>query len=461
MSLSKNQTHLILLVSLSVGAAAGRLVPASGPRPASDLKPLSSGTQTTTADTAGNSQPPLSEPLANQSATQTFGEFDLQKQADVLKRLAGKPGKSLPPSSILLLAKMVPTLAAEQIETLLQETPSGKIEHEQVRRMLAERLAEIDPSRALELGKRLDDRDLLSAALNVIGEKDTAKALQFIQTLPEEQAKSVLTNYLQKIVGSRLGGSPLEVAKVLASLPAIKDLDWNGSHGVTEVLGNLLSKAAETSPANALATIKTLITELAPLKKDGDNQPFSEERLTHGILQGALNRLRASNPQAASAFFDAIPDASKTSWMFPEEALARFKAGGVDAAIALAEQQQNPEFAKRAASGAWWGLAQQDRQSAITWIESLPQGVFRQGVLNSVMMDAWMQSMSWGSDRAAIDAGAALLSKNSRMDYFASLMSDRRFGGRGSAPSELIAQLPISEDDKQELYRRIAPVKAK
>ena len=101
------------------------------------------------------------------------------------------------------------------------------------------------------------------------------------------------------------------------------------------------------------------------------------------------------------------------------------------------------------------------RQSAITWIESLPQGVFRQGVLNSVMMDAWMQSMSWGSDRAAIDAGAALLSKNSRMDYFASLMSDRRFGGRGSAPSELIAQLPISEDDKQELYRRIAPVKAK
>jgi hypothetical protein len=147
--------------------------------------------------------------------------------------------------------------------------------------------------------------------------------------------------------------------------------------------------------------------------------------------------------------------------MFPEEALARFKAGGVEAAIALAEQQQNPEFAKRAASGAWWGLAQQDRQSAITWIESLPQGVFRQGVLNSVMMDAWMQSMSWGSDRAAIDAGASLLSKNSRMDYFASLMSDRRFGGRGSAPSELIAQLPISEDDKQELYRRIAPVKAK
>jgi hypothetical protein len=81
-------------------------------------------------------------------------------------------------------------------------------------------------------------------------------------------------------------------------------------------------------------------------------------------------------------------------------------------------------------------------------------------VLNAVMWDAWNQSMSWGSDTAAIEAGARLLSKQSQMDYFASLMSSRRFGGRGSAPSEMIAQLPISEAERNELYRRIAPVKA-
>jgi hypothetical protein len=133
----------------------------------------------------------------------------------------------------------------------------------------------------------------------------------------------------------------------------------------------------------------------------------------------------------------------------------------VDAAIALAEKQSNEEFAKRAASGTWWGLAQQDRQNALAWIESLPQGPFRTGVLNAVMFDAWMQSMSWGSDRAAIEAGSKLLSKASQMDYFASLMSDRRFSGRGSSPSEMIAQLPISDEDKAELYRRIAPLRTK
>jgi hypothetical protein len=147
--------------------------------------------------------------------------------------------------------------------------------------------------------------------------------------------------------------------------------------------------------------------------------------------------------------------------MFPEEAYARFKNGGVEGAISLAEKQVNEEFAKRAASGAWWGLAQQDHPGAFAWIESLPPGAFRNGVLNAVLWDAWNQSMSWGSDRAAIEAGAQLLSKTSQMDYFASLLSDRRFWGRGSAPSEMIAQLPISEAEKRELYQRISPVKAK
>lgn len=461
MSLSKNQTLLILAGSLCVGAAAGRLVPAPGSRVAMDLATGPSEVQLPAEATSANSPAPPAEPLANQSETQEFSAFDLQKQTDILKRISSKAGINLPPSSILLLAKMVPTLPADRIEELLQETPSGKVEHEEVRRILAERLADIDPSRALELGKKLEDRSVLAAALTVIGEKDTAKALQFIQSLPKELGKGVLQDYFRKADAGTLGGSPLEVAKTLANLPVLQDLGWNGAHGVTETLGNLLSKTAATDPAAALATVKELVTELARLKKDGENQGFNPDRLTSGILQGALNRLRSENPQAASAFFDAIPDASKTSWMFPEEALSRFRTGGVDAAISLAEKQENPEFAKRAASGAWWGLAQQDRPTAMAWIESLPQGVFRQGVLNSVMMDAWMQSMSWGSDRAAIDAGAALLSKNSRMDYFASLMSDRRFGGRGSAPSELIAQLPISDDDKQELYRRVAPVKGK
>lgn len=227
------------------------------------------------------------------------------------------------------------------------------------------------------------------------------------------------------------------------------------------MLGSMLAEFAVKDPVALLAKVKGLASDLATLGKDPNDHASGPDALNHGILQGVLDELRTRDPRAASAFFDSIPDAAKTSWMFPVEALYRFREGGVDAAIALAEKQTNEDFTKRAASGVWWGLAQQDRPTALTWIESLPEGAFRQGVLRSVMMDAWMQSMSWGSDRAAIDAGAALLSKASQMDYYASLMSDRRFGGMGSAPSEIIAKLPLSESEKLELYRRVAPLKAK
>jgi hypothetical protein len=49
----------------------------------------------------------------------------------------------------------VPQLSADQTAALLQDLPSGKLENEDVRRFLVERLAELDPQRAMELGKTL------------------------------------------------------------------------------------------------------------------------------------------------------------------------------------------------------------------------------------------------------------------------------------------------------------------
>lgn len=399
--------------------------------------------------------------LSNRSEQARFGEFDLQKQADVLRRLAEKEGNSPSTSALALLAKIVPQLSADQAATLLEELPGGRLENVETRRFLAERLAELDAPRALEVGKKLGDNKMLGATLLVMGEEDAAKALAVVRTLPLEQGKEVLSSYLQQVGGAQMKGKALEVAAVLRDTPALKELGINGVFGVTDLLGGLLAQQGDQSPAAVLAAVKGLSAELSALKKDAADHTYDENALNHGMLQGFLKGLREADPKAASAFFDALPDSSKSQWMFAEEAHVRFKSGGVEAAIAFAENQANDEFAKRAASGVWGGLAQQDRAGAVHWIESLPPGAFRTGVLNAVMWDAWNQSMSWGSDRSAIEAGAQLLSKTSQMDYFASLMSDRRFLGRGSSPSEMIDQLPISEDDKRELYRRIAPVKAK
>lgn len=466
MKFSSRESAVILAGAFGVGVLAGWLK-----QPPGEAATAGPSRETAPAGGAPGAAPEGSAEVAqspsNQSEQEHFGDFELSKQADVLRRLSGKQGTGLPPSSLALLAKIVPHLSGDQAAALLQELPSGKIENEEVRRFLVERLAEVDPARAIELGKTLGDSKMMAVVVSVKAEEDAAAALSLLKGLPAERAKEALGSFFQDQQGSyrQIKGSASDFIAVLKDLPGAKELDWKNwgvVNGLTQIFGGLFSKDAGKDPASVIANIKAISGDLVSgLKQKGTDTTKEEADLVNMVLERAMGRLRVQNPQSASAFFDAIPEGLKTAWMFPVEALSRYKSNGADDAIALAEKQGNEEFAKRAASGAWWGVAQQDRQTALTWIESLPQGPFRTGVLNAVMFDAWMQSMSWGSDRAAIDAGAKLLSKSSQMDYFASLMSDRRFSGRGSSPSELIDQLPISDADKAEIYRRIAPLRSK
>ena len=473
MSFTSKQSVLILAGAFGVGALAGWLEQTKN-KEGTRLAFVEGAEQSGGAISkepgsahAPEAQGEASLPLANQSEREGFGDFELSKQADVLRRLSGKAGSVLPPSSLALLAKIVPQLSGDQAAALLQELPSGKIENEEVRRFLVERLAELDPARAVELGKTLGDSKMMAVVVSVKAEEDAAAALALLKGLPADRAKEALSNVLQdQQAGVRqIKGSVNDFIRVLKDLPGAEEIDWKSwgnSNGLSQILGGLIARDAEKDPVAAIAIVKATAADLVSgLKQNGSNMEKEEAGLVNMMLERMLGRLRAQSPQTASVFFDAIPDGLKTAWMFPVEALSRYKSNGVDDAIALAEKQSNEEFARRAASGAWWGVAQQDRQTALTWIESLPQGAFRTGVLNAVMFDAWMQSMSWGSDKAAIEAGAKLLSKSSQMDYFASLMSDRRFSGRGSSPSELMDQLPISDADKAEIYRRIAPLRSK
>jgi hypothetical protein len=141
------------------------------------------------------------------------------------------------------------------------------------------------------------------------------------------------------------------------------------------------------------------------------------------------------------------------------EAAARFRRGGVEEAVQFAEKQGKEQFTKNAAGGVWWSLSQLDRPAAMQWIETLPQGAFREGALNSLMQEAAFRSRSWGDSTETIRAGAELLSRASKLDYYAQLAGQSR--GPGISKSEFIASLPLPESDKSELRRRMAPIRAR
>jgi hypothetical protein len=173
---------------------------------------------------------------------------------------------------------------------------------------------------------------------------------------------------------------------------------------------------------------------------------------------GMMMELRELSPEAARRVFDSLSESEKNKFMVSLEAASRLREQGVDAAIRFAETQPGEGFLKEAAQGVWRGLAQQDRASALQWVDSLPAGPFRQGVFESLRVDASLRNRGLGASPEAYQAGAELLSRNTQLDYFEFLASKNT---SGLAPSEWISGLSIPEADKQELRRRLVPVKVK
>ena len=457
MKISSKQTLIVLAGSLVAGGAVGLCYPSRN----GDL----SGSPTHQIERGEGDSFVKTPAFENQSQTTPFHTLDLEKQAAFLKRLALKSTVSLPLSKIVLLAKLISTLSADQVEALLKDPPSGKIEQNEIRSTLVERLADLDPKRAFEVAQNLGEKSLLVRVLSTVAEQDLKNALQLAQGLSKDQAKPVLISFFDELNTRPVAGSPEDMARGMAGLQAFKEFDFKAADGayVGQTIGYLLAETAKTDPASAVLPIKSIMAELAANRKQDGDPSFPEDRIAKHVVNGAMNRLRQeSSPQAASAFFEAIPDASKTAWMFNWEAQSLVRTGGgVEAAIALAEKQKDPAFIKEAAKGTWMGLALQDRQSAFSWIESLPKGPFRDGVLESVEWEGGFRSFDWSRPAASIAAGASLLSEQSRMDYYAAMISGGHFGPVRPTASELIPQLPISDDQKQSLYRRFAPIKAK
>jgi hypothetical protein len=436
-------------------------LPASGPGNASPSKPstLNPGQATDPA-------------LPNASETQQFASMDLSKQQEMLERVSARfPNRrDTPPSLLLWIHRAVAQLSPDQAASLLEALASNDQKDGPSESALASRLAAADPQRALELGKKLSSSKITGAALASIAQKDGAEALRVIAQLPKELRNNALESY-RKEKSTRVGGSFETLAQTLKQNPEL--LTAYQSHWeMCSLIGNSLGQLALTDPQTALNQVRDLASTLeAQSAQDGSESAGGRDgrRSRRGggphttspissTVESALAEMRSTSVQAASAFFDSLSEKEKSPWMASREAVSRFSSGGIEAAVSFAEKQSSDESMRSAALGTWWSLAEKDIVTASKWIDSLPAGPFRQGVLTAVMLNAWNQSSSWGDTQTAIEAGQRLSSRNAQLDYFANLMTDRHGSPRNVA--EMLQELPLTEPEKRQLIEKLAPIPA-
>jgi hypothetical protein len=478
------QHSLILSTAAVFGFLAGKVPqpvnPAPGPTPAAlaaaPFAALAAATET--AGTTGPSaNPEHRDPsLSGYSDIQGFNTLSIEEQSARLLRISSLfeqrteqrrfgppiPENGIPPGLQIWLARTVADLSPDQTAALLESLAAAKPEQggDFVRRLLAERLAAADTERALEFGKKTGDRRILAAAIECIAQQSGARAIRTAAALPEEQRVRIWESITFNNTVTP-GGTFQEMAAALKESPGLLGRD----RGLTRMLGMSLAATALQDPKAALDLVKTLGTELEPSANEEENNGGRRYRRggpdtspSAQLLQSTLSEVRSVSPEAASRLFDSLSPKEKSAWMHSEEAISRYQSKGIESAIQFAEKQSDSESARFAALGTWSALAQRDRAAAFQWIDSLPEGAFRQGVLTGVMIDTWRNSSTWGSERAAIEAGAALQNPATRMDYYQYLLQ-RPFGGRGTSRAETVEGLPISEPEKLQLLQRIAPIR--
>lgn len=426
-----------------------------------------------TDSAVASAQPGLGGPEALREAVvsvlgasegETFNSLPDERRKDALVRLSAKLLKEAGTGDMLVMARLVGGLDFEQAATLWEQLPkeagAKPDPSDGARSALVERLAALDPNRVLEMGRNAEDPRLAQAAVVAMAQKSGAEAIRALAQLPDKFQASVAAAMRGSFNDgiAKASGSLATMAAVLQQNPQLLDPKSPSEGVVRRFLGQVASQAAATDPEAAMAEVRRMATALAR-PKPGEDPKVAESALVARIGSQMTRAMRADAPGSERVIFNSLADTEKNEVQVALEAAARFRSGGVEEAIRLAEKQGKEQFAKSAASGVWWALAQQNRASALQWIETLPQGSFRDGALSSLMQEAAFKTRSWGESAETVRAGAELLSRSSKLDYYALLAGQNR--GPGVSQSEFIAGLPLPEADKSELRRRMAPIRAK
>jgi hypothetical protein len=399
--------------------------------------------------------------LLGKSEDEKFSALAPEKQKEALLRISARILKSGGCGDQLLLARAMNDLGYEQAAALwegISKTEGLKQDPANVAHAaLLERLATLDPKRTLELGRKNEDSKVTQAAILAMAHQNGADALRALAQLPDKFRGTVAAEMrggLNDTVG-KASGNLSEMAAVLKEHPQLINVKSESEGAVRRLVGQVASQAAATDPVKAMKDLREMAAALTVVKP-GEDPLAAQSALVARIASQMTRALRSDAPASARVVFNSLADTEKNATMVSLEASARLRESGTDTALQFAEKQTSPQYAKDAARGIWWSLAQQDRGAALQWIESLPQGAFREGALNSVMQEAAFRTRSWGDTEEALKAGAELKSSRSKLDYFAALAQQRR--GDGSSQGEFISSLPLQEPEKSELRRRMAPI---
>ncbi len=400
--------------------------------------------------------------LPGVSGDAAFAEQPPERQRDLLLKLGSRLARGGSCSDQLLMARLVDGLKFDEVSALLngmsQAQGGSQDSIKAARAALAEKLAALDPARALEIGRNAGDPKVTQSALLALAQRNGADALRSLVQLPEKLRNGVageMRNGLLEGIG-KAGGSLSDLGAVLKENPQLLDPKSSMDSAVRRIVGQVASQAAVADPSAAMSQLRQMAAGLVQVKP-GEDSKAAENALVARFASQMTRALRADAPAAARVVFNSLNDSERNNTMVALEAAARFRESGSEAAIQFAEKQTSAQFSQDAARGVWWSLAQQDRGTALKWIESLPPGPFRDGALNSVMQESAFRNRTWGDVQDAVKAGTELVSPRSRLDYFAILAEQRRKGGGG--PGEFISGLPLSDSEKMEHRRRMAPIK--
>jgi hypothetical protein len=416
-----------------------------------------------TAALPSESSPSGEGMLQGASDGENFEALSQTRQKEVLLRLSTRILRGGGTGDMLLMAKLVGELGFEQGAVLLEQFSEAPVKPDPAdgaRDALVERLAALNPSRVLEMGKSSENPKLAQAAIAAIAQKSGADAIRALAQLPDKFRTSVAAEMRGSFNDSlcRAGGSIADVGAVLKENPKLLDPKSASEGAVRRIVGQIASQAAAVDAASAMAEVRRLATDLVQVKP-GEDPKAAESALVARIGSQMTKAMRADAPGSERSVFNLLLDTEKNEVQVALEAAARFRREGAESAIQFAEKQGKEQFTKNAASGVWWALAQQNRSSAMQWIETLPPGPFRDGAWSSLMQEASFRARSWGDSTEAVHAGEELLSKASRLDYYAFLAGQNRTPGLSR--SEFIESLPLPEGDKLELRRRLAPIRSK
>jgi hypothetical protein len=396
------------------------------------------------------------------SEEEGFSGWSTEKQKETLVRLRKMYGPFYPTSVQLWLVRQMKGLSIDQISDLLEALPSGKEADANIRRVLVERLAAGDPQKAIELGRKLKDETVLGMAIASVAQRSGPEALRMLEGMKESEVAEGLSEMTSSTSPSRFVGSVSDVADFFRKNAKLAE---GPKKSVAKLLGKVVAQSA-SDVGGALTEARVLVQELARNEKADQSEEEKQWRadsFLKNVTALAYRGLVSNSPEKGSSFLDSVPESQKSSWLLQVDAVSKYRTEGLESAIQLAEKQGGDEFVKMAASGTWVALAQENRKDALAWVETLPEGPFRRGAYMGVLMDAFRYAGNDMGLQHAIDAPQAL-SAQSKVGYYDELIQLSRQWGQmwgGPTPGQIIERTSLTPEQKDELYRRIAPLKAK